>query len=128
MFTKSHLILYVKDQALSANFYARVLDQSPTLDVPGMTEFTLLDGLILGLMPESGIMRLLGSALPDPSGAWGIPRSELYLGVDDPLVYYQRALAAGARGLSEPALRDWGDVAAYCLDPDAHVLAFAKHI
>ena len=38
---KSHLILFVASQARAATFYARVLDASPVLDVPGMTEFAL---------------------------------------------------------------------------------------
>ena len=79
-------------------------------------------------MPEAGIKRLLGASLPDPSGAWGIPRSELYLVVDDPLACYRRALEAGAKAISDLAARDWGDEVAYCLDLDSHVVAFAKPI
>jgi predicted lactoylglutathione lyase len=128
MLKKCHFILYVKDQNASTLFYSRVFQQQPDLDVPGMTEFTLFDNTILGLMPESSIARLLGEKLPYPSGAWGIPRSELYLIVDDPLSYHQRALEAGAKNVSDLAVRDWGHEAAYCLDLDGHVLAFAKPI
>lgn len=128
MFAKCHIILYVKDQKVSTEFYSRVLQQRPDLDVPGMTEFTLFANTILGLMPESGIVNLLGERLPNPSGAWGIPRSELYLVVDDPLSYHRRALEAGAKNVSDLAARDWGHEAAYCLDPDGHVLAFARQI
>lgn len=106
-------------------FYTAVLGHSPRLDVPGMTEFELSDGAILGLMPESGIRRLLGPALPDPATARGTPRSELYLLVGEPEPYLERALAAGARELSPILSRDWGHRAGYCLDPDGHVLAFA---
>jgi uncharacterized protein len=90
-----------------------------------MTEFELPGGAVLGLMPVAGIRRLLGRAIPDPDAAAGIPRSELYLVVDDASVYHQRALAAGARELSPVEHRDWGHVAGYTLDPDGHVLAFA---
>ena len=48
-----------------------------------------------------------------------------YLVVENPAAFYSRAIAAGARELSPLALRDWGHTAAYCLDPDGHVLAFA---
>ena len=126
MLAKCHIILYVKDQETSTDFYSKVLQRQPDLDVPGMTEFALLDNMVLGLMPESGIKRLLGASLPDPSGAWGIPRSELYLVVDDPLACHHRALEAGAKNVSDLAVRDWGDEAAYCLDPDGHVVAFAR--
>jgi uncharacterized glyoxalase superfamily protein PhnB len=77
-------------------------------------------------MPEAGIKRLLGEKLPDPAQAAGIPRSELYLRVTNPLEYHRRAIEAGAIELSELKDRDWGDRAAYSLDPDGHVLAFAE--
>ncbi len=124
----THFILYVTDQAKATQFYASVLGIVPTLDVPGMTEFHLNDGAILGLMPQSGIKRLLGDKLPDPSRASGIPRAELYLIVENPSAYHQRALNAGATELSPLEDRDWGHRAAYCLDPDGHVLAFAEPI
>jgi uncharacterized protein len=121
----AHLILYVADQRASAAFWAAVLDAAPALDVPGMTEFPLGGGCVLGLMPAAGIRRLLGPALPDPASAAGIPRAELYLRVDDPDGCHRRALANGARELSPVEPRGWGDRAGYVLDPDGHVLAFA---
>jgi catechol 2,3-dioxygenase-like lactoylglutathione lyase family enzyme len=126
--TKTHFILYVKDQARSTTFYSRVLDCRPSLNVPGMTEFILSETSDLGLMPETGIKRLLGDSLPDPAQATGIPRSEIYLYVKRPLDFHQRAIAAGAIELSGLEKRDWGDRAAYSLDPDGHVLAFAEKI
>lgn len=126
MVIRSHFILYVADQRKSASFYASVLDLEPLLDVPGMTEFALPGGAVLGIMPESGIRALLGPRLPDPASARGFPRAELYLLVDGPAGYHARALAAGAAELSPLARRDWGDEAAYSLDPDGHVLAFAS--
>ncbi len=122
-----NLILYVRDQAAATAFYRRVLGE-PSLDVPGMTEFPLGPGTVLGLMPEAGIRQLLGDAIPDPAGGAGIPRAELYLRVDDPGTYHARALQAGARELSPLTARDWGDEAAYSQDPDGHVLAFARKL
>jgi len=124
----THCILYVADQKASARFYARVLDRGPRLDVPGMTEFDLPGGAVLGLMPEAGIRRLLGEHLPDPAAASGVPRAEIYLVVDEPEAWLDRALAAGARELAPLEDRDWGHRAAYVLDGDGHVLAFAAPI
>lgn len=121
-------ILYVADQARSARFYAAVLQAAPRLDVPGMTEFALGDGAVLGLMPAAGIRRLLGDALPDPASAAGVPRAELYLLVPDPEAGHARALAAGAQELSPVRSRDWGHRVGYAMDPDGHVLAFAGTI
>ncbi len=126
MIRTAHFILYVADQKRAAAFYRAALGLEPQLDVPGMTEFGLPGGAVLGLMPERGIMKLLGPALADPSWASGAPRAELYLLVDDPAGAHQRAIGAGAVELSPPAPRDWGHTAAYSLDPDGHVLAFAR--
>ena len=123
---KVHLILYVKDQEQSKRFYTAVLAQEPALHVPGMTEFALNSGCVLGLMPERGIKRLLGDRLPDPESGSGIPRAEIYFRVDNPGIYHDRAIEMGAKELSGLEPRDWGDIAAYSLDSDGHVIAFAK--
>lgn len=126
MTTESYFILYVADQERSTAFYSAALAATPRLHVPGMTEFDLPGGGVLGLMPEQGIRNLLGPELPDPALAAGIPRCELYLLVDDPATWHSRAQHAGARELSPLAPRNWGHHAAYSLDPDGHVLAFAS--
>jgi len=123
---ETRFILLVDDQTASTTFYSAVLDLTPRLNVPGMTEFDLPGGGILGLMPVAGIRRLLGDPLPDPSGAHGVPRAELYLTHPDADLCHKRSLEAGAVELSPMVARDWGDFAAYSLDPDGHVLAFAR--
>lgn len=121
-----HFILYVRDQGMSTRFYQSVLNQEPQLNVPGMTEFHLSEGCILGLMPEKGIKRLLGRAIEDPEKANGIARAEVYLVVEDPEPFMARAQDAGARILSQIELRNWGHRAGYVADPDGHVVAFAS--
>jgi uncharacterized protein len=123
---RTNFILYVSDQKASARFYEGVLTIRPSLDVPGMTEFKLNAQTVLGLMPVAGIRRLLGAKLRDPDEAKGAPRAEIYLSVDDPQSFHQRALACGATELSPLAIRDWGDEVAYSTDLDGHVLAFAR--
>jgi uncharacterized glyoxalase superfamily protein PhnB len=119
-------ILYVKNQQESCEFYKKLLTLEPVLNVPGMTEFQLSDDTKLGLMPESGIAKILGDSVPHPSSGSGIPRCELYLTVDAPRNYYERALSLGGRPVSGLQLRNWGDEAAYCADLDGHIIAFAK--
>lgn len=118
-------ILYVADQAQSRDFYRRVLGVEPVLDVPGMTEFKLTDTASLGLMPEAGIRRILGEALPDPSTGSGIPRAELYLRVADASAALATLAAAGGAVVSAAEPRNWGDTVAYGADPDGHIIAFA---
>jgi predicted enzyme related to lactoylglutathione lyase len=92
-----HLILYVTDQVAATAFWQAVLDCPPTLDVLGMTEFALGTGVVLGLMPETGIRSLLGPVLPGPAAGRGIPCAELYLVVDDAAAYHARAGGRGGR-------------------------------
>lgn len=120
-----HTILYVADQNRSRVFYSKVLATEPRLDVPGMTEFELSQDHILGLMPEKGIQKLLGDKIIDPAQGSGIPRAELYFRIDNPEIYFSRALDFGAKELSPMLERPWGGRAGYVLDFDGHVLAFA---
>lgn len=120
------IILYVANQEKSKQFYSMVLNQLPSLDVPGMTEFTLADNLKLGLMPDSGIAKIVTPVLPHPTNGNGIPRCELYLSFDDVESIYELAIQSGAKEVSKIAPRDWGDTVGYVADFDGHVIAFAK--
>ena len=120
------IIIYVADQERSKTFYEAILDQKPILHVPGMTEFQLNEKMLLGIMPESGIAKILGDKTPHPEKGNGIPRCELYLPVHDPGKYLNLAIAAGAKEISPPEMRSWGDIVAYCSDPDGHIIAFAQ--
>lgn len=120
------IILYVADQKRSTQFYKTILRKKPLLNVPGMTEFQISDNFLLGLMPESGIAKILGNKTKHPESGNGIPRCELYLIVDGPQEALQIALSAGAKEISQAEMRSWGDTVAYCSDPDGHVIAFAR--
>ena len=121
---QAEFILYVQDQQRSHDLYRVLLDREPVIDVPGMTEFDL-GGCKLGLMPASGIARIITPALPHPDAGHGVPRCELYLRVDDLDAAIARAMQAGLVVISPAADRDWGDRVAYFADPDGHVVALA---
>ncbi len=121
-------ILYVRDQWRSARFYKELLQLDPRSHEPGMTEFDLPSGGVLGLMPVQGIKNLLGDKLPDPFLADQIPRAELYLLVTGARDYHFRALALGGIEINSMKERPWGHRASYCLDPDGHMLAFAEKL
>lgn len=120
------IILYVANQQKSRDFYAAVLQKSPALDVPGMTEFSLAENVKLGLMPEKGVAKILGERTPHPSKGNGIPRCELYLFTDNVEDDFERAKRAGAIEVSPIQNRDWGDRAGYLADADGHIIAFAE--
>lgn len=119
-------ILYVADQQRSKHFYGQVLELQPVLDGPGMTEFELAPNCKLGLMPETGIAKIISPPLPHPATGTGIPRCELYLHVENAVAYCQRAIILGGNLISEVQPRDWGHTVGYVADPDGHVLAFAE--
>lgn len=116
----AEFILYVTDQDRAREFYQRVLDTHPTLDVPGMTEFDL-GGATLGLMPGADILTLLGGRIRTGDGQ----RCELYLRRPDAAAALERAVANGGHLLDAIRSRPWGEQAGYVLDPDDHVLALA---
>lgn len=126
MIAEIEFILYVKDQQKSTGFYSEILGLKPSLNVPGMTEFQLSGNCKLGLMPESGIAKIICPAAPDPASGNGIPRCELYLKVNDIEKRMTSALNAGATLIDQISERNWGDTAGYISDPDGHIIAFAK--
>ena len=121
-----YFILYVRDQEASTAFYSAALGMDPKVHVPGITEYQVADRTLLAVMPEAGIKRLLGDSINDPALARQAPRAEVYLVVDDPAGWHARALEAGATELRPLTQADWGHDVAYSLDPDGHVLAFAR--
>ncbi|MFA7615411.1 MAG: VOC family protein [Weeksellaceae bacterium] len=127
-FNSVQIILYVEDQKRSILFYSKLFKTQPDLDVPGMTEFKLSENCKLGLMPNSGISKILLDKTPNPSLGNGIPRCELYLTVDDLEAEFENALQSGAKLISPPEDRDWGDRVCYFADPDGHIIAFAEKL
>lgn len=121
------IIFFVANQEASKKFYQQIFDANPILDVPGMTEFEIPGSdVLLGLMPENGIVKILGDKTPHPSSGNGVPRCELYLFVEEPDEKFEMALKGSAKEISRMQLRSWGDYVAYISDPDGNVIAFAK--
>lgn len=119
-------ILYVSDQEHSKEFYSKILEMEPVLHVPGMTEFQLADNVKLGLMPETGIVRILENKIKHPAEAQGSARCELYLKTVDLQQKLVDLIQKGIVILKTPAEMNWGDTVFYLSDPDGHIIAFAE--
>jgi uncharacterized glyoxalase superfamily protein PhnB len=88
-------------------------------DLPGLIEFVkaAIDATIPEAMPDAiGKLRHAEAQIGDSRVMMGQARAEwparpssLYLYVEDTDATYQRALAAGAKSLMEPAAQFWGD-------------------
>lgn len=126
MIKKSHAIFYVEDQEASTDFYSKLLDQKPILHVPGMTEFSLTNNSIFGLMPANGIKKLLKDKIEQPKKITNEPRAELYLIVENIDEYINRAKNMNVKLLDELKERDWGHRVIYYEDIDGYIIAFAE--
>lgn len=126
MITQIEFILYIYSQEKSRDFYQILLQQNPSLDVPGMTEFTINEFVKIGLMPSDGIAKIITPKLPHPTSGNGIPRCELYLQVENIETIFEAVKLAGATEISPIALRDWGEYVGYLADFDGHVIALAS--
>ncbi len=125
-YVKAMIIFFVESQERSREFYRTFLQKEPSVDVEGMTMFEIDNSFVLGLMPETGIAKILGESVPHPSRGNGIPRCELYLFVKNLERAIERLVQAGGRLVSNVVERDWGDRVAYGTDLDRHVIALAQ--
>jgi PhnB protein len=128
MIKKSQFILYVENQLVSTEFYSKLLNQEPILNVPGMTEFKLTENSILGLMPAKGIKKLLENKIETFATPEDSIKAELYILVDNIEKYFNRAVSLNVSVLSGIKERDWGHRAVYFLDPDNYIVALAEKI
>jgi catechol 2,3-dioxygenase-like lactoylglutathione lyase family enzyme len=119
-------ILYVRDLEQAAGLYDRVFRWRKTVDAPVYVEFEVAPQARLGLMPQGHTGSFLGRDLGDRRFEDGCPRAEVYIRVSDALPVVARLEAEGLEALSPLQERDWGDRAAYFLDPDGYVLAIAE--
>lgn len=121
-------ILYVADLAQAAAFYDAAFSFPKNIDVPQYVEYQVNSGACLGLMPQANTHHLVGPELGRRTPTDGCPRGEVYLLVADPEAAVERLVAAGAACTSPLADRDWGDRAAYFLDPNGYVIAVAAKL
>ncbi len=119
-------ILYVRDLRAAAAFYSAAFGWPRTVDEPVYVEYQAAPGARLGLMPQGSTRHFLGAELGARTPSDGCPRAEIYARVEDPAAAGARLEAAGARCTSPLAPRDWGDEAAYYLDPDGYVVVVAR--
>jgi len=120
------IIVYVENQNLSRDFYSKLLEIQPVLDVVGMTEFELNTNTRLGLMPKENISKILDFQVDIPDTKINKPSCELYFFVGNPDEYLQKLVLLGGKLLSAGKLRNWGHFVAYGFDLDNNLIAFAK--
>ncbi len=125
---KTYVIIYVDNLDKTKMFYKILFNIVPIIDEQGMCEFELPNGLTLGIMPKSSIEKLFGKDYIFNDNKKSTPKFELYLQVDDPKVFHKKAMQLGALELRKFEETDWGDRAAYSINHDGHILAFAEKV
>lgn len=125
---KTYFIIYVDDIEKTKMFYEILFDIKPVTDEPGMCEFELPNGAVLGIMPNSSLEKLFGAEYSVNEKKKKSPKFEFYFQVDDAEALQQKALQLGALELRKFAKMDWGDKVAYCVNHDGHILAFAERM
>ncbi|MFQ5653542.1 MAG: flavin reductase [Planctomycetota bacterium] len=118
-------ILAVADLEASVRFYRGAFGWPARVEAPVYVELELADGRGLGLYRREAFGHNTGR-LPEAVPPGGLAATELYFHCDDVAAAAARLEGAGARKLSDLALRDWGDEAAYFADPDGNVLVVAR--
>jgi lactoylglutathione lyase len=118
-------ILAVRDFHRMQSFYTRAFDWVTTVATGNYVEFELPGGQRIGLCEREGFGRNFGEA-PAAEAEGGVRPFELYLYAVNLEDQIESLTNAGARLLSAPAARDWGDDVAYVADPEGTVLAIAR--
>lgn len=120
-------ILAVDDLQSMLRFYAQAFDWTPTVETPVYAEFTVSDQRRIGLYRRASFAATSGqpaSGIPDCA----LRGTELYFHCEDVDAAFRRASSAGARELSPPTARPWGDRVGYLSDPEGTVIALAAPI
>jgi len=125
-YSELYIIFYVKNQNKAKELYSQLFSIKPVLHVPGMTEFVLGSNIKLGLMPNERINKLIETKTPHPDNAEGIPKCELYVVIENPEKYLEKAVKIGFIKLAELQKRSWEHTVGYVMDTDGNVIAFAK--
>lgn len=117
-------VLAVEDLEQAVAFYSAAFGWTSAVQTPVYHEFSLPRAMRLGLYRRDAFARNTG--LPPTIPALGATTAtELYFGVNDLDATMEQLLTAGARLLSPPALRPWGEECVYFADPDGNVLVLA---
>lgn len=117
-----YVILYVKDLDASIAFYKDVVGLPFKFQDSGYAEFAT-EGTKFALFDRSNLPGLIGRDGVEDGAA-----GEVALLVEDVDAEAARVAGSGATVLAGPVDRPWGQRTFHFLDPDGHVVEFAKEL
>jgi lactoylglutathione lyase len=117
-------VVYVDDVQASSAFYQSAFGLSVRFMTP--------EGDYAELETGSTALALCNRALGRESTGLALdsryPMSNITLVVEDVATLWQQAIESGARPQKPPATKPWGQVTAYVLDPDGHLVELATPV
>lgn len=123
--------LTVKDASLACKFYESafgfILSSSPSRDDNGIiqhAEMKFGDDVAIMFAREGA----WGSSRKTPNSLGIHPSLTLYIYCEDVDTFYKRAVAQGAKSVTEPCDGFWGDRFCTLVDPDGHEWIFATYL
>ncbi|WP_374120240.1 VOC family protein [Exiguobacterium acetylicum] len=119
MIQYGYTILYVEDTARTLTFYRDVLGLSVKAEHGSYIEFET-GQTTLAFNTREDVQRLI----PDYTIPSGKAQQTLEIGfvTDDVPTLFQKVEAAGYKTVLTPVEKPWGQVVAYVLDPDGHLI------
>jgi len=119
MIQYGYTILYVEDTARTLTFYRDVLGLSVKAEHGSYIEFET-GQTTLAFNTREDVQRLI----PDYTIPSGKAQQTLEIGfvTDDVPTLFQKVEAAGSKTGLTPVEKPWGQVVAYVLDPDGHLI------
>jgi lactoylglutathione lyase len=120
-----YIVLIVADLDASLDFYTRVLGLELDHRAPAFAQLRT-GATRLALYEREAMAQTVGRTLraPDPDA----PGFELGFKVADCDAAYATLLARGARAVTPPTTRTWGQRTAYVFDPDGHLIELAQDL
>ncbi len=109
-------------------FYREAFGWAQVVKGSVYVEFLMLNGQRLGLYHHEGFALNTGLSAELRAAGNTTSHVELYFHCEDIVAAAEKVATAGGRLLSKPALRDWGDEAAYYSDPEGNVLVLARSL
>lgn len=119
------VIFAVTDVRRAVAFYAAAFSATEIVTAPNYVELDLGGTTRLGLYERSGFGKNVGH-VPAAPALGAVTGAELYFRVPSLSDAIAKLEATGARVLSPPEARPWGETAAYFADPDGNVIAVAQ--
>ncbi|WP_214720543.1 VOC family protein [Exiguobacterium sp. s192] len=119
-----YTILYITDPAKTRSFYHGLLGLPIKAEHGSYTEFET-GTTVLASNTKEDVRSMIPYELPDKTGQQSI---ELGFVTDDVQQLYETIRAAGHETILPPTEKPWGQIVAYVLDPDGHLIELCSPV